>query len=327
MKKVSVIMSTYKTDKKMLMDSINSILNQTYTNLEFIIVCDGDKEEYEFLENAIKDDRVILLKNSKNMGLPYSLNLAIEKANGEYIARMDSDDISLPNRIQTQVEFLEKNQDIVLCSTYVVAFGNIQKNLKLFLKNPEQIRIQLLYRATMIHPSVMAKSEIFKKFKYNEKFKYAQDFELWSRVSDYYKISVVQKCCLKYRIHNKAISSEKKAMQDDFSKKIIRNNSLKITGKFEERIFNCLCVLGGKEKLTKKNYSIISKDIDYIISQNNIYNKYDTKQLKKVLFNRYFELIIKNKIFTLNLSVLKKCIKLYNFQDLLFKFKNMNKGE
>ena len=97
-KKVSIIMSTYNTPEEFLKKSIDSILNQTYSNIEFIIVCDGNREEYEKIKK-INDNRIKVLLNDNNRGLPYSLNFAIENSTGDYIARMDSDDIAINDRI------------------------------------------------------------------------------------------------------------------------------------------------------------------------------------------------------------------------------------
>lgn len=314
-KKVSVIMSTYKTPDEFLEKAINSILNQTYKNIEFVIVCDGDKEEYNDIKK-IKDNRIKVILNKMNRGLPYSLNLAIKNSTGDYIARMDSDDIAINDRIEKQVEFLEKNKKVGVCGTEALLFGAKTGKKDVYLKSIDEIKIQILYKATLIHPTVMARREVFEEFQYNEKFICAQDFELWSRVSEEYDIAVLPIVGLKYRMHNKQASIEKRKEQAKLSMEIIKNNSKKITGNYEERICKTLYVLGGRQKLTKENSGEISRNIDYIIENN---KNYPTEVLKKVLYNRFFELILKNKIFSLNFGILKKCFKFYNFKDIINK--------
>lgn len=314
-KKVSVIMSTYKTPEVFLKESIKSILNQTYKNIEFVIVCDGDKEEYNNIKK-IKDKRIKVILNETNKGLPYSLNLAIKNSTGDYIARMDSDDIAIKDRIEKQVKFLEKNKNIGVCGTEIMLFGVKAGKKVVYLKGIDEIKIQILYKSTLIHPTVMVRKEVYEKFKYNEKFTYAQDFELWSRVSEEYDIAVLPIIGLKYRIHNKQASIEKRKEQAKLSMEIIKNNSKKITGNYEEGICKTLYVLGGREKLTKENSGEISRNIDYIIENN---KNYPTEVLKKVLYNRFFELILKNKIFSLKFDILKKCFKFYNFKDIINK--------
>lgn len=319
MKKVSIIMATYNTQIEYLDCAINSILNQTYKNIELIIVCDGSKEEFNYIKSKYEDKRIKLILNNKNMGLPYSLNKGVVESTGYYIARMDSDDISLPNRIEKQVKFLMNHKDISLCSTYARLFGD-DKGLKTVpFTNPEEVKIQLLFRAVLIHPTVMGERKIFEKYKYDEKYKCSQDFELWSRVSNEFNIQVIPFVGLNYRVHNKQISKEKNKQQTINSKKIIKYNTSKIMGKYDDRIFETLYILSGRKKINKNNYLKVSNDIDYIIKINNFYNK---KKLKKVLYNRFFELVISERIICKNISSLKKIIKPYNIFDLAKKIIN-----
>ena len=121
MKKVSVIMSTYKTEESILNEAIDSILKQSYQNIELIIVCDGDKEEYNRIKE-IKNPKIKVLFNETNKGLPYSLHLAIKNSTGDYIARMDSDDIAIEDRIEKQFNFMEEHKEIGICGTNAILF-------------------------------------------------------------------------------------------------------------------------------------------------------------------------------------------------------------
>ena len=306
-------MATYKTQEDMLKEAINSILNQSYKNIELIIVCDGEREEYEKIKK-MNEPKIKVLLNEKNRGLPYSLNRAIRNATGDYIARMDSDDISVSNRIEKQVKFLEEHEDIGVCGTEAILFGEKKGKKRIYLKNEEQIKIQLLYRATLIHPTVMIRRNVFEEYEYNEQFLYAQDFELWSRVSEKFKIAILPITGLKYRVHGQQVSINKQQKQADLSKEIIKNNAKKITGQYDERIYQTLYILSGREKLTYKNYIEISENIDYIIKKNTKYNLVD---LKKVLYNRFFELVVKNKILPFKFTALKKCFKIYNLEEII----------
>ena len=316
MKKVSIIMSTYKTDLKILNEAIESILNQTYKNIELIIVCDGDVNEYNRLKK-IEDSRVKVILNEKNKGLPYSLNLAIEKSTGEYIARMDSDDIATNDRIEKQVIFMEQHKNIGACGTDAMLFGDKNKKKKLYLNSTEQIKIQLLFRAVFIHPTIMARRAVFNKFKYNEKFRCAQDFELWSRIIEEYDMAIIPIIGLKYRVHKEQASIERKEEQARLSMETIKNNSKKITGAYDDKICETLYVLGGRKIISKENCKEISKNIDYIIERNTKSQRYSQKDLKKVLYNRFFELVVKNKIFLLNFSIIKKCFRIYNIKEII----------
>src|SRR3989338_5597380 len=116
--KICVIMSVYN-GLPYLKEAVKSILNQTYKNFEFIIVDDASRDKtWQFLK-SLKDKRVKLIQNKKNLGLAASLNIAIRLAQGDFIARMDADDISLSNRFEEQIKYLTKHQEIDLCGTWV----------------------------------------------------------------------------------------------------------------------------------------------------------------------------------------------------------------
>src|SRR5574344_639787 len=112
MPKISVVMPVYNTDETFLRESIESILNQSFKDFEFIIINDGSTNNAEDVILSYKDERIRYYKNDINLKLIKTLNRGLLLAEGEYIARMDSDDISLPTRFQTQVEFLGKNPNI-----------------------------------------------------------------------------------------------------------------------------------------------------------------------------------------------------------------------
>lgn len=318
MKKVSIIMSTYNTKQDFLFESIDSILAQTYNHFELIIICDGSNEEYDLLNKKYKDKRIKLYLNKKNKGLPYSLNKAIELSTGDYIARMDSDDICYKDRIEKQVEFLNKNDDIFICGTNARLFGDGKGIKSIIFNDCDEIKCQLLFKATLIHPTVMIRKEVFDEFKYDEDFVYSQDFELWSRIATKYKIKILPFVGIKYRIHNHQISYEKKNIQMKLCKNIIHNNSLYITNGIEDKnVEHTLWLLSGRNKIDSNDLKVIRKGINLIISYNGIENKYNKLILKKILYNRYFELSLKNKLFDFN--SLKYYLHMYNFKDLFFK--------
>ena len=287
MEKVSVVMATYNTNRSFLKEAIYSILNQTYENIELVIVCDGSKEEYEYITNEYKSPKIRVLLNEENKGLPYSLNRAIESSTGQYIARMDSDDISFTERIETQMNYLKKN-NLDLCGTNAVLFG-IEKGIKRILWNaPDEVKGQLMFRATLIHPTVLGKRSVFNEFKYNERFLCSQDFELWGRVIEHYNIGICPKPLLKYRIHGSQASIAKQEMQKQNSQAIIHANVERYY-KNDQRIFQCLWLLSGREAITKNNLKQLDALIDYMIYNNND-QLIETKVLSKVLINRFFEL-------------------------------------
>lgn len=184
--KVSVITAVFN-GQKYVDESIKSILEQTFLDFEFIIVDDGSTDKTkEILENwAKKDSRIKIIVNSENIGLTKSLNKAINIVKGEYIARQDADDISLPQRLEKQVIFLENNSEVKILGTFGYAINKEGKILRkeVLPISSQKIKKALIKRNPFIHTSVMIKKEIIDKLGgYNENFKFIQDYELWFRI-------------------------------------------------------------------------------------------------------------------------------------------------
>ncbi len=204
---VTVLMSVYIADTRLLDRAVKSILNQTYRNIEFIIVDDGaDKNCLEYLD-AISDSRVVIIHNETNMGLAASLNKGIEAANGEYIARMDSDDYSLPERISEQVRYMNEHSDVDVLACIAMDIqgdkltGGIGGAYAHF--DNDDMRIELsIGPKTFPHPAVMFRKSFLTEnsIRYDESFKRAQDYDMWARCSLYGKLDSLQKVLLFYNI-------------------------------------------------------------------------------------------------------------------------------
>ncbi len=203
---VSVIMATYNEPEKYLRESIESILNQTFKDFEFIIVLDNpnnEKAEKIIKDYQKKDKRIIFIKNKKNLGLAGSLNKCIEIAKGKYIARMDADDIAFKERIEKQFKYMENNKDVDLLFSWVYFIDENGKIIKEFKPSKEKVKNLRKYffkEHLLVHPTLMARCEVLRKNKYDEN-QGSEDFELWMRliVKDY-KFDVIEEFLLKYRI-------------------------------------------------------------------------------------------------------------------------------
>ncbi len=217
MPKVSVIMAVYNGEKY-LREAIESILSQTFKDFEFIIVDDGstDRTPDILKEYEKKDDRVKIITNSKNIGLTKSLNKAIKIAKGEYIARQDADDISLPERLEKQVEFMDKNRDIGLVGAFYYEIGengSIVSKKILPTKDTYLKKILIKYNP-FFHSSIIIRRKVFSKVGlYDEKFKKAQDYELWFRVARFYKLTNIPKFLIKRRYTKEMISQKNESEQ------------------------------------------------------------------------------------------------------------------
>lgn len=199
---ISVIMSVYN-GKEYLRESIESILNQTFTDFEFIIIDDGSTDNSLKIIQKFNDTRIRIIENKNNIGLTKSLNKALQQATGKYIARQDADDISLPNRFKEQVNYLNNHPEIVLLGTNIYL---IDENSKIIGKRitSEKPNINKLKKKNQFtHGSVMYKNEIISQLGgYNELFKYSQDYELWLRITKYHNVRNLTQLLYKSRLHD-----------------------------------------------------------------------------------------------------------------------------
>ncbi len=183
--KISVVMAAYNA-QKYLSEAMDSILGQTYTDFELIVIndCSTDGSGALLKEYAGKDSRVIVLENKENMGLTKSLNRGLAVAQGEYIARMDADDISVPDRFQKQVEFLDSHPDysFVSCIGRYIDENGKEEQLRLFPETNEEIYAMMPKVDAVMHPGVMfRRADIAKIGNYCEDFRVVQDYDLWFR--------------------------------------------------------------------------------------------------------------------------------------------------
>lgn len=214
MYEVSVIMSTYNEKKEELEKAINSILMQTFKNFEFIIILDNPNnvEHIKIINNFLyKDDRIKFFINKENIGLARSLNKGIEIANCKYIARMDADDISLPERLEKEYRILEKDKSIDIVSTNKICINEndieIEKSNDL-PENDKQIKQILKYMSIIVHPTVMFRKDKIDKIGKYRNFSAAQDYDLWLRaVSSNLKFHIINEYLIKYRIRDNNVSN------------------------------------------------------------------------------------------------------------------------
>ncbi|MEZ4883088.1 MAG: glycosyltransferase family A protein [Chitinophagales bacterium] len=217
---VSILMCTYN-DEDYIGEAIESILKQSYKNIEFIIVNDGSTDDTKTIIHNFASSKIRYIENIKNQGQEFSKNLGISKAKGKYIAYMDGDDISELERIATQVEFMEKNMDIGLCSTRLAFFG--QRNGELLtVETDENIRLQALFSTPMPHPTWMIRRDILTKhsIEYEQGFLAAEDYCFILKLLEKTKAYCIQKALYRYRWHGKNISIEKKDLQKENTLKI-----------------------------------------------------------------------------------------------------------
>lgn len=206
---LSVIMSIYNGERY-LREAIDSILGQSFRDFELILIDDASTDSTYEIIKSYQDERIVVIQNKKNLGLTKSLNIGLQNAKGTYIARMDADDISLPDRFEKQLRYMEKHRDVALLSCSYLQFGKSSK--KVIIKmNEMQLKGQLLFGSALPHPGFFFKRELFSCYHiaYNEKLRYAQDYDFQVRVSRKFKIACLPEILIKYRSSEEQISEKK----------------------------------------------------------------------------------------------------------------------
>lgn len=183
-RKVSIIMGVYNAEEKVICRCIQSILAQSYKNWELIVCDDGSKENtHDCLISWEKtDERIKLLVNSKNMTLAPTLNRCIEVASGQYIARMDIDDVAMPDRLQVQIEYLVGHPEIDFCGSEVKLFDdNGEWGYRREVEFPQNK--DFLRTVPFVHPSVMARKKFYETYLYSEErlYRRCEDYEIFMR--------------------------------------------------------------------------------------------------------------------------------------------------
>jgi glycosyltransferase involved in cell wall biosynthesis len=276
---ISVIIPVFNSEQTII-QSVRSILNQSYKNIEIILINDGSFDSTLKEINKIKDDRLKIFSNKKNMGIVYSLNKAINKSNGEYIARMDADDVACKERLKDQLDFLKANK-IDLCGTGI---ANLNRRI-FFLNYPKyhcDLERMLIFRSSFYHPTILAKRKVFKKLSYSKKYEYAEDYALWVNVVKIFKVGNLNKKLLLYRTSNSQISMQKKNEQKKISN-IIKNDYFSyLLGKnFDQKNNDNILLKNLKNKIFLKKLKIdeLNLAVDYFE-----FFKKDIFQLKTKIF-------------------------------------------
>ena len=208
--KISLIMSVYNGEDY-LAETIDSVLNQSFTEWEFIIIndCSTDNTSKVLSEYESKDKRIKVHTNETNLRLPSSLNKALSLAVGKYIARMDADDICMPDRLQKQYDFMEANPNIDLSSCRFLTLKNgVYSSGGCGGKGDDSsIKALLLVTNPILHPGIIAKADVIKNLGYDKSFTCTEDMELWTRfVLSGKKVEILSEYLMIYRLHDKQIT-------------------------------------------------------------------------------------------------------------------------
>lgn len=215
---VTIVMSAASTRQAFFIEAVESCLKQNYPNYELIIVDDGLSAENRDYLSAIDDSRLRIIKNSKNRGQSYSVNKGIALARGEYIIRMDADDVMLPSRLFDEVQFMEVHPDVLVAGALAVRSDNLRVVPRRYSSEIE-LKIGMMFTCDMVHPTMIIRKElaISAGLMYDVKQQYAQDYMYWADAISKGEIAQIPTVVLRYRVHSGQISNKKTSDQRRFA--------------------------------------------------------------------------------------------------------------
>jgi len=294
MVKVSILMPVYNAEKY-LSEAIDSILSQTFNDWELIIINDGSTDNSETIISGYDDNRIYYTKNKENIGLIRTLNKGIDLCHGEYIARMDADDISLPKRLKKQIDFLDKNPDYLMCGTnasVINNLGGITGKIR-NLSDNKFLQIHLLFSVPFVHPSVMIRKEVLQENRYNGNFKHVEDYELWCRIAKQGKIANLEEELFEYRWHDSNVSVLYNKLQEELKNKIIKEElkNLDIYPTEDELFYHKITFKlynqGSKQDMSVEQSGSILTWFSLLIEKNKEKRIYDHDSLIAFLWSRW----------------------------------------
>jgi glycosyltransferase involved in cell wall biosynthesis len=262
---VSVILPVYNAELY-VEESIKSVLNQTFTNFELIIINDGSTDLSENKILSFNDNRINYIKNDLNLKLIATLNLGLQKARGKYIARIDADDIALPERFAKQVEFLEANPDYGLLGSFAKEFGFSSNNIQ-YPTTDTAIRYAVIYHNPFVHSSVMIRSSILVNYDlmFDVDQIHVEDYDLWIRILSVSKVANLPECLVLYRVHADQISKKHLNLQLINTSKI-QSHYLETLG-FDTFMCSTIISLLNQTHVDINSVVLFLKKLDYYVSK------------------------------------------------------------
>ena len=291
---VSVILPVYNCEKY-IKEAVDSLLNQTYKNLEIIIIDDCSTDKTLDVLSEYKDQRIKILENDENYGIVYSLNRGLDIAKGKYIARMDGDDICELNRIEVQLDFLKKNPDVIIASCWFKMFGAADKIVK-FPDVHEKIFADLIFGNHLLHPGYFINADLFKAshLKYDERMKYVEDYDMAARASEYGKLANIPEVLINYRVHKSQTTNVHKKQQDNLdliiSKRILNKLDI-VFDSANEYIYDNICFLEDYASCTDENVSKAIEIYNFILTKNKKKSVFSEDYLKNIITERMYLLL------------------------------------
>jgi glycosyltransferase involved in cell wall biosynthesis len=221
---VSILMPVYNAERY-LDDAIQSIFAQTLNDFELIVIDDASTDGSLNILNSYADIRLLVVQHKSNTGIVDALNNGLKEARGEYVARIDADDIAHPERLQIQLDYLNKHPQVGMVGSWIRGFGDVRREyIHRYPITDDHIKASLLFESPFAHPAVMIRRAALEKLDqyYSPDFPYVEDWELWTRLIRSAEASNIPMPLLKYRIHAKSVSQQFTRVQGESKLKLLK---------------------------------------------------------------------------------------------------------
>lgn len=289
--KITVFMAAYNA-AAFISESIESILQQTYTNFELLIVDDGSTDDTIDIILGIQDPRVRLIQNESNRGLPFTRNVALKEARGEFLAILDSDDIATPDRLEIQLQhFLDRPELAVLGGrAYVIDDQGMRTGEELIpICGSDQLHAALLFYNSFVHSTVMLRMTVFREMGGYPNHPVAQDYGLFSRIALAYEVDNIPLYLGEYRKHGNNISVRKQNLVDEQLSAILFYQLAKLLPDIKDVNPQLLLRPVNESPYSLEDYFMLYREI---ILQNRAKNVYPINDLQRMLYNNWVVLVM-----------------------------------
>lgn len=294
--KVTVLMPVYNGQNH-LREAIESILDQEFTDFEFLIINDGSTDDSVNIIASYTDPRIRIINNEKNIGLVSTLNKAMKLSKGEYIARMDCDDISTPNRLSVQVKFMNKNKNVGACGSSYYLFRNNKKNILHFPLSEKEIECYFVFNCPIAHPTAIIRRSVIQNnnIHYSSDHIHAEDYSFWTQIARHSSLANIPEPLLIYRVHDNQITGNTNfTIAKNKSLLSLRNEHLKklhIAPTSEETAIHAI-ISNGIAPENKEQLENAEKWLKKLILANEKIKAFDANYFKKIILERWLRLCI-----------------------------------
>lgn len=315
---VTVLLPVYNAERYIAL-AIESILKQSFRDFELLIINDGSTDSSIEIIRSFKDERIRLVTNETNLKLIATLNKGIQLARGRYIARMDADDISLPDRLQKQVDFMESHPNVGVCGAWFEPLELPGKAVK-YPERDENIRIMMLYQTPFCHPVVMLRKEVMvqQSIFFSPDFIHGEDYEMWVRLSSFTRFANIPEVLLQYRSHQSSVSASYPAIQKEKTYTVIRlvfeKTGLSIT---DDEIDLFRDIVYAQFKANKDFIKLAEKLLMKLVEANKQTRYLPVEELHQFVSEKWFHLCY-------NTTALGAWIRLQYWNSSLPKYRKMN---